>query len=270
MKIKRWKKGFSLCLAIFLGGCAAAPLPVEHSEYVPSGYTLDFSEEFTKGIDEQLWSFEEGAWPYNEELECYTRENASVQEGCLVIEARREEMDGQEYTSARLTTEGKRDFLYGYLEVRAKVPVGKGTWSAVWMLPSDDAYGGYLKSGEIDILEHVGYQADRVYATLHTEENNSVTDNAITGRVKMDAGAFHVYGLLWEENSIRIFVDGEEALHYARPEEGGSATWPFDLPFHLILNLAVGGSWGGAEGVDESAFPQSMQVDYVRYYTLQK
>lgn len=241
---------------------------IENSPFVPEGYSLVASDEFdTDGKpDGKLWGYELGPWPYNEELECYTESNASVKDGMLIIEARRQGLDGREYTSARLTTQGKLDIQYGYLEVRAKLPVGAGLWSAVWMLPSDDSYGGGVKSGEIDIIEHVGYQPNSIYSTLHTEANNSLLDNAVSVERKIDPQEFHTYGLLWQENSIQIFSDGEQVLHYRRPANGERDKWPFDLPFHLILNLAVGGSWGGAEGVDDSIFPQSMQVDYVRYY----
>lgn len=260
------------CLPLLLCGCAAeAPADAEiaRSAYVPQGYTLAFAEEFDVdgAPDAALWGFDLGPWPYNEELECYTEENASVRGGVLAIEARAEAREGRAYTSARLTTAGKQDFLYGYLEIRAKVPTGRGTWSALWLLPSDTRYGGHLQSGEIDILEHVGYQPDRVYATLHTERNNSVLDNAIVGEQKLDSAEFHVYALLWKEDALHILVDGETSLVYTRPAGAESDAWPFDLPFHLVLNVAVGGSWGGTKGVDDSAFPQSMLVDYVRYYS---
>ena len=237
----------------------------------PEGYSLRFSDEFEADeIDETIWNFEVGAWPYNHELEYYTRENASIEDGCLVIEARKEEMKKRDYTSARLTTLDKLDLTYGYLEVRAALPVGTGTWSAIWLLPTDLRYGGYLHSGEIDIAERVGYDAKLVHSTIHTYANNSVKDNAITASTRLtrkDDG-FHIYAMLWTEDDLSIFVDGVRSLNYPRPEGATSSTWPFDVPFHIILNLAVGGSWGGAKGIDDEAFPQRMYVDYVRYYQL--
>ena len=235
----------------------------------PEGYELRFADEFdAETIDESVWGFEIGPWPYNKELECYTRENAWLEDGQLVIEARKEASGDCEYTSARLTTQEKFDFTYGYLEVHAALPTGRGTWSAVWLLPTDLRYGGYLNSGEIDIAERVGYDAKLVHASLHTYRNNSVSANAITAYSRLtrkDTG-YHVYGLLWTEDAIEISMDGIRTLSYPRPEASTPDSWPFDVPFHLILNLAVGGSWGGVKGVDAEAFPQQMTVDYVRYY----
>jgi len=237
----------------------------------PEGYALRFSDEFNTGIiDEAIWGFETGAWPYNHELEYYSRENASIEDGCLVIEARRESMKNRDYTSARLTTQEKFDMTYGYLEVRAALPTGVGTWSAIWLLPTDLRYGGYLHSGEIDIAERVGYDAKRVHSSVHTYANNSVKDNAITAfsRLGRKDDDFHIYAMLWTEDSIVISVDGVTALTYERPVDSTPDTWPFDVSFHLIFNLAVGGTWGGAKGIDDESFPQRMYIDYVRYYKM--
>lgn len=236
----------------------------------PGDYLLAFSDEFDQpDIDESIWNFETGPWPYNEELEYYRRENAWVENGSLVIEARSEAFEDRAYTSARLTTMDTLDLTYGYLEVRAALPVGTGTWSAIWLLPTDLRYGGYLQSGEIDIAERVGYDAKRVHHSVHTYLNNAVSNNAITAssRITKKDTSYHIYGLLWTEDALHVLFDGVEALTYTKPVNATSEAWPFDVPFHLILNLAVGGTWGGAKGVDEEAFPQRMLVDYVRYYT---
>lgn len=236
----------------------------------PTSYSLAFSDEFDADqIDESVWSFELGPWPYNQELECYTRENAWLEDGVLVIEAREETLQNRSYTSARLKTQNKLDFTYGYLEIRAALPTGRGTWSAIWLLPTDLRYGGYLHSGEIDIAERVGYDAKRVHSTVHTYLYNSVYDNAITASTRLSRkdDSFHTYGLLWQEDGLFIYFDGILSLQYRRPLDATPDSWPFDVPFHLILNLAVGGTWGGIKGVDAEAFPQRMLVDYVRYYT---
>ena len=253
------------------------PTPVPPTDPVPllalpEGYALAFAEEFDEErIDQRVWNFELGPWPYNEELESYTSENAWLDSGSLVIEAKREQDDGRDYTSARLTTQYKMDFTYGYLEVRAALPYTRGTWPAIWLLPSEELYGGYQQCGEIDIMERVGHDAGQIYATIHTEKNNTdlgnqITDSAPIGEEDDD---FHVYSMLWQESSIEIFLDGEPVLTYTRSADAKSDTWPFDVPFHIILNLAVGGTWGGETGVDDGALPQRMYVDYVRLYTLQ-
>lgn len=235
----------------------------------PENYELLFADEFDgPDVDEAVWNFEVGPWPYNAELECYTRENAWIEDGVLVIEAREESIDGRKFTSARLTTQGKREYTYGYWEVRAALPTGRGTWSAIWLLPSDLIYGGYLHSGEIDVAERVGYDAKLVHSTVHTYNNNSVNGRAISAftRLSRRDDGFHTYGLLWEKDSISIYQDGERVLRYRQLRTSSPDNWPFDVPFHLILNLAVGGSWGGIKGVDSDVFPQRMLVDYVRYY----
>ena len=235
----------------------------------PDDYVIQFADEFDAGhIDERNWSFEVGPWPYNDELECYLSENASVEDGCLVIEARKEPAQGRSYTSAHLNTLGKLDMTYGYLEVRAALPTGIGTWSAIWLLQSDLRYGGYLHSGEIDMVERVGYDAKRVHSTIHTFTRNSLNGIAITAfaRLGHKDDDFHIYSLLWNEEALFLSFDGVNTLTYMRPNGATSDTWPFDVPFHLILNLAIGGSWGGVKGVADEAFPQRMLIDYVRYY----
>lgn len=218
------------------------------------------------------WGYDIGGdgWG-NNELQYYTNSinNASVENGVLTITARKENMNGKEYTSARVISKGKGDFLYGRFEIKAKLPTGKGTWPAIWMLPTDWAYGGWPKSGEIDIMEHVGYDQDNVHVTVHTEAyNHSIgTQN---GKQKVVAGAstdFHTYRVDWTPYAIRGFIDGEKMYEFIN-EGKGSAVWPFDKRFHLLLNVAFGGNWGGAQGVDPSVLPQKMDVDYVRVYKL--
>lgn len=275
----RWLRAAApVCLACLLllaapaGAAAAGVRPTRlptRLDGPPKGYELRFSDEFdAPTIDETVWNFEQGPWPYNKELETYARENAWIEDGALVIEAREESRDNRAFTSARLTTMGKRDYLYGYWEVRASLPTGRGTWSAIWLLPTDLVYGGYLRSGEIDIAERVGCDAKRVHATVHTFENNAVNGRAFTASARLSRrdDGYHIYGLLWTEDCLTICFDGAQVLRCQRPQNRTPDNWPFDVPFHLILNLAVGGTWGGMKGIDRDAFPQRMLVDYVRYY----
>lgn len=264
----RWNSLLAVLLLALL-----LPAPAQGSEVdpgLPMGYVLVFEDDFTQDgpPNATRWTLEEGPAQYNEELECYTSDNAWVEDGCLVIEARREDREGMRYTSARLNTKDHFSFCYGRLEARVALPTGRGTWSALWLLPSDTRYGGWLKSGEIDLVEHVGYEPDLVHSTVHTYENNSVNGLAITGSAPLDGepGAFHDYVLMWDEDSIECYLDGRLMNAY-RPERlDDSDRWPFDLPFHLVVNLAIGGSWGGQQGVDDGCFPQRMLVDSIRVY----
>lgn len=243
-----------------------------------TAYELVWSDEFEyEGLpDTAKWSYDVGdgcpdlcGWG-NDELEYYTEaraENARVREGTLVIEARKESYEGRQYTSARLLTRGRRAWRYGRIEVRAKLPSGRGTWPAIWMLPEEWSYGGWPSSGEIDIMEHVGHEPNRVYATAHTEAFNHAigTQNTDTLRLADAEDTFHTYAIEWTPEEIRWFAD-DTLYSTFRNRHATYREWPFDRPFHLILNIAVGGGWGGAEGVDDTIWPQRMVIDYVRVY----
>lgn len=241
---------------------------------------LVWSDEFNgTGLpDARKWSYDIGdgcpevcGWG-NNEAQYYTSqrlENAKQQDGNLVITARKEPMGGKEYTSARLVTKHKGDWKYGLIEVRAKLPKGRGTWPAIWMLPTDWKYGGWPASGEIDIMENVGYYPDSLYGTVHTKRFNHLAGTQKGGVIhcKTMQSDFHVYGIKWDAEMIEFLLDGKE-YHRFKNEHTDSDAWPFDQPFHLILNMAVGGNWGGKMGIDESIWPQQMLVDWVRVYEL--
>ena len=166
-----------------------------------------------------------------------------------------------------MVTQGKGDWLYGRIEVNAKLPKGRGTWPAIWMLSSDWAYGAWPESGEIDIMEHVGYNPNVIHGSTHCNKYVHTKGTQKTGTINISdaVGAFHNYILEWNKDSIKVFVDDK---HYFTSinEQRGWEYWPFFKDFHLILNVAVGGSWGGAQGIDATVFPQKMEVDYVRVY----
>lgn len=222
--------------------------------------------------DPAKWGYDIGGSGWgNNELQYYTSttSNAKVENGRLLITARKEQFDGKAYTSARLVTKNKGDFLYGRFEVKAKLPHGRGTWPAIWMLPTDWEYGGWPKSGEIDIMEHVGYNPEVVHISTHTEAYNH-TKNTQKTATKMIEGAlneFHVYRVDWTPYAVRGYIDGQYLFEHINEGKGYSA-YPFDKRFHLLLNLAVGGDWGGAQGVDTTVFPATMEVDYVRIYKM--
>jgi beta-glucanase (GH16 family) len=208
----------------------------------------------------------------NNESQFYTRfrsDNARVENGYLVIEARSEEYEGAKHTSASIISRGKKSFLYGRIEVRAKLPTGVGMWPAIWMLGTNISEVGWPECGEIDIMENVGFEPDTIHANVHTEAYNHAigTNKGNTIYVEKPYRDFHVYAVEWYEDHLDFFVDDKKYFTF-KNEQKTKAEWPFDAPHYLILNIAVGGSWGGRYGIDESIFPQRMLVDYVRYYEL--
>ena len=229
--------------------------------------------DYTGLPDSSKWSYDVGGHGWgNNELQYYTEnreEKARVEDGKLIIESRKEAYSGNDYTSARLVSRNKGDWTYGRIEARAKLPQGTGTWPAIWMLPTEWIYGdgGWPDVGEIDIMEHVGYDEGVIHGTIHTHDFNHMDGTQQSGQITIpDAvDTFHVYAIEWTEDKIEWYVDDEKYFTYENNGDGWSA-WPFDHPFHLILNIAIGGDWGGAEGIEDSIFPQTMEIDYVRVY----
>ena len=254
--------------------CVAACVGAAAQTREPAGWTLVWADEFGRdGLpDPARWTQEAGGHGWgNRELQFYTRgrrENARVEAGRLIVEARRDGHEGHEYTSARLNSVAA--WRHGRVEVRAKLPSGRGTWPAIWMLNEALLQGGasWPDSGEIDIMEHVGHNPDVVHASIHTKAFNhrAGTQKTATTEVPGARDGFHAYALEWTETTIRAFVDGKEYFRFDKPPGASVAEWPFDEPFRLLLNLAVGGTWGGAQGVDETIWPQRLEVDYVRVY----
>ena len=241
-------------------------------------WQLVWSDEFsTDGLpDSSRWAYDVGDnCPYNcgwgnNEQQYYTvarPENTRVSHGKLIIEAHQEEMEGKSYSSARLVTRGKASWQYGKIEVRAKLPSGKGTWPAIWMLPTDRRHGAWPHSGEIDIMEHVGYNPSTIYGTVHTGAFNHIqgTQRGDSLVITDAEESYHLYSIIWDEKGIAFFVD-QTQYHYFKNEQTDTEAWPFDQPFYLILNLAVGGNWGGKYGVEPGIWPRRMEIDYVRIY----
>lgn len=232
---------------------------------------LVWSDEFEK-LDETKWGYDIGtAWQGwgNNELQYYTNDpkNVRVEKGVLIIEARKEPKEGMNYTSTRLVSKNKGDWQYGRIEIRAKLPKGRGTWPAIWMLPTESTHD-WPESGEIDIMEHVGFDPGIVHANLHSGKYNHIKKTNIDGKVTVaDAmDNFHVYAIDWTKDKIDFYVD-DKMYHSLKHEPGDDFMgWPFDQKFHLIMNVAVGGNWGGQKGVDENIWPQRLEVDYVRVY----
>jgi beta-glucanase (GH16 family) len=221
---------------------------------------------------ESKWNYDIGGSGWgNNELQYYTDDikNASVANGILTIKAIKEPVDNMNYSSARLVTRQKGDWLYGRFEIKAKLPTGKGTWPAIWMLPTDWEYGSWPKSGEIDIMEHVGYDQNRVHVTVHTEAyNHSIgTQRGKSKIIETASSEYHLYRIDWTPYAVRGFIDDQQVFEFIN-EGKGSQVWPFDKRFHLLVNVAFGGNWGGAQGIDDTVLPQAMEIDYIRVYKL--
>jgi beta-glucanase (GH16 family) len=235
------------------------------------GYTLVWNDEFDgQYINPDKWGWEiNGDGGGNNELQYYTGSpnNSFIENGKLIIRAIKEDYNGKNYTSARIRTKDKGDWLYGRIEVSAKVPAGVGTWPAIWMLSTDWSYGGWPESGEIDIMEHVGYDPNVIHGSIHTKAYNHTigTQKTATLNIPDATKTFHKYAIDWFEDHIDFYIEDYKYLTFTN-ENKGWEYWPFDKRFHLILNLAVGGNWGGVQGVDNNAFPAQMEVDYVRVY----
>ena len=239
-----------------------------------------WSDEFNgSSLDRSKWGFDASrnkiGW-FNGEQQYYSAdrpENLRLKDGYLIIEARhdpqairgRPDWGGQQYSSAKITTQGKAQFRYGFVEVRAKLPCARGTWPAIWMMP---AYSIQWPKGEIDILEQVGSQPNVLHATLHTELFNHQRGTARGASMQLptSCSAFHRYQMSWTPQAITIGVDDHAYMQVRNDQPGGAGAWPFDKPFYLILNLAIGGSWAAAKGIDDAAFPQDFDVDYVRVW----
>jgi beta-glucanase (GH16 family) len=251
-----------------------APEPAPTTMVLPSDYVLVWADEFaTDGLpDAAKWVHEtsrnKAGW-YNNEKQYYSAarlENARVHDGMLSITARKEsrsdqpDWGGQTYSSARLATVGKQDWTYGFFEVRAKLPCGKGTWPAIWMLGSQ---GAWPAGGELDIMEWVGSRPERVFSTVHTTAGSGGNGRGADAVTADACTAFHNYQMHWTAQQINFAIDGKVHFTYNNPGTGVAA-WPFDAPQFMILNVAIGGDLGGA--VDDTIFPVQMDVEYVRVY----
>lgn len=240
---------------------------------VAKGWKLTWSEEFNYvGLpDSSIWNYAVGGNGYgNNELQYYTQSdtnNAVVRDGKLFITALKKIKEKSKYTSARLFTKDKAMFTYGRIEISAKLPSGRGTWPAIWMLGKNRSEISWPECGEIDIMEHVGYDPDSIHGTIHTKAYNHIkgTQKGKTIFIKNPYTAFNTYAIEWTPEKIDFLVN-DVVYNHIENEHRTSAEWPFDQPFYLIINLAIGGNWGGKKGIDENIFPATMEVDYIRVY----
>lgn len=237
------------------------------------GYSLVWNDEFSgTALDASVWNYEigngSGGWG-NNELEYYTNstKNAFVSNGNLIIEARKESIGGFNYSSARLTTQNKKAFTFGRVDIRAKLPKGKGIWPALWMLGSNIGSVGWPACGEIDIMELLGHEPAKSYATLHYGASTASHGSKSNGNTLASGtfyDQFHVFSMEWKQDQIKIFVDNNLLLSVNKSDLG-TAPYPFNLPHFFIFNVAVGGNWPGSPD-GTTTFPQRMIVDYVRVF----
>ena len=267
------KNANSLILLFIIAALSSCQVKKTNSK--PDDYQLVWSDEFdyTGLPDSTKWIYDtEGnsaGWG-NNEAQFYTtrrKENTSVANGKLTITAIKEDFEGKKFTSGRLIS--RADWQCGRVEVRAKVPAGRGTWSAIWMMPGGWTFkdGNWPDVGEIDIMEHVGHDLNVIHASAHSKDYQWQAGNQKTAIMTVPEASekFHSYILDWTPELIKAYVD--DSLYFEYKNEGlGETKWPYNKPFYLILNIAVGGAWGNAKGIDEQAFPQTMEIDYVRIY----
>lgn len=234
-------------------------------------WKIVWSDEFNYNgaPDPTKWSCLTGDLKWNNDKQFYTKSaNTEVKGGNLVVTAKKEDYENNKYTSALLRTIDNGDWLYGKIEIRAKLPTGTGIWPAIWLKPTDEVYGRYdFASGEIDIMEHVGYEKNTVHSTVHTNKRNMNNGLGISSaaEVKNISNEFHTYSIEWLKDKIDFFVDGNKHFTYEKIADDPTE-WPFDQRFYLILNISVGGRWGGDKGIDNSIFPQKMVIDWIRVY----
>lgn len=237
-----------------------------------SDYQLVWSDEFEgENVDTQKWNFEIGGngWG-NQELQYYTNrpENIFIRDQKLVIKALYEEYGTRNFTSARISTQNKMSVKYGKIEARIKLPKGKGTWPAFWMMPQNSTYGGWPRSGEIDIMEHVGSNPNMISYALHTQSKNGNLGNNWHNQIYPGdvEGVFHTYSIEWLEDRIAFYFDDQKQVTYWNDLANDYKTWPFDQDFYVILNLAIGGNMGGTVDVDIFNEDVEMEVEYVHVY----
>ena len=247
--------GFFICAVLLFASCNAMQ-------------ELIFEEHFEgKELREEFWNYELGdgcpslcGWG-NNERQIYTKKNVAVSDGNLIITATK---NGSLYESGRITTKKKIEFQYGTIEVRAKLAKGHGLWPAIWMLGNDIDNNKWPGCGEIDIMEYVGKEPSTIHTSLHTPDSYGETVNTKVSVIQNIEDGFHTYKANWTKDSITFYIDGTEVYSFS-PNDKNDKTWPFDKPFYVLINMAIGGNFGGPD-VDDSIFPREFMIDYVKIY----
>jgi len=269
---------------IFLGGCLESDEKSNEIDDGPSNTPLEWeqvwSDEFDgDNLDLSKWNILRWrpGWVNNEQ-QAYTDRDTNVflQDGNLVIQGLIEpnyydtDHTGNEYTanytSGRINTDDKFSWTYGKFDIRAKLPSGRGSWPAIWMLGESITSIGWPDCGEIDIMEHVGFDDGNIHGSIHTKDFNHIMNTQRSGSIALPSAtqSFHIYSLEWSPHYLRFLIDDSPFFFVYNDSNGNAAKWPFDSPHYMILNLAIGGDWGGIQGIESSSFPMRMLVDHVR------
>ena len=246
------------------------------TDKIPAGYTYYWNDEFNSdSLNDRYWNIEI-RWPgfVNNESQSYTDSDANIflENGNLYIRALKDnpfDPNQPAYTSGRINTKEKVELQYGFWEIRAKLPRGVGTWPAIWMLNSYIDSLGWPNCGEIDIMEHVGYDPDHIFFSMHNANlYGDIHGTNQQGIYELEGieNDFHTYSVEWDSSFVRAYFDGNLFFNYSKPEIHDINSWPYDNPFFLIINLAIGGEWGGQQGIDNSIFPATFTIDYVRIF----
>ncbi len=246
------------------------------TDKIPAGYTYYWNDEFNRdSLNDRYWNIEI-RWPgfVNNESQSYTDSDANIflENGNLYIRALKDnpfDPNQPAYTSGRINTKEKVELQYGFWEIRAKLPRGVGTWPAIWMLNSYIDSLGWPNCGEIDIMEHVGYDPNHVFFSMHNANlYGDIHGTNQQGIYELEGieNDFHTYSVEWDSSFVRAYFDGNLFFNYPKPEIHDMNSWPYDNPFFLIINLAIGGEWGGQQGIDNSIFPATFTIDYVRIF----
>ena len=272
-------------IMVFVCGCAkelTKEIPIDNGGIDASQWNLVWSDDFDgEFIDETKWNklrWRPG-WVNNESQAYTVRDtNLFIEDGNLVIQGLIEpgyfgtDYTGAtynaDYTSGRLNTDDKFSWVYGRFDIRAKLPKGNGSWPAIWMLGENITNVGWPTCGEIDIMEHVGFDDGHIHGSIHTEDYNHMNNTQKSGGTYIDTAtdSFHVYSLEWTPTYLRYLIDDVSYFFVYNDSKGDASKWPFDEPHYLILNLAIGGDWGAVQGIDSNVFPMKMLVDHVRVY----
>lgn len=231
-------------------------------------YKLIWADYFNQDqIDTSIWQIDEvGGTSGNNEAQYYSQKNAFIKDQMLHIVARKEHVKGFDYTSAKLTTKNKKSILYGKVEVLAMVPKGLGTWPAIWLLGESIKTDGWPLCGEIDMMEHVGHTPNEIHMSLHTMAKNHKKNNHETKFLMIPDATTHFkkYSMVWDHQSISFYIDDVHIVTFNKPLNATKENWPYDQPFYLIINLAIGGWWGGK--IDDNIFPVTFKIKHVKIY----